>query len=235
MKDLYTKYFQKNEAKEALVIFHGFPCKNPITKNHDIAEIVHKELGIDTYLLHYSGLGDSKGKFSFKQSIEESTTFFENVCANKQYQKINLLGHSWGGLISLDILKSKFKLINKVILFSPYTLLLPPGNQFDQILKETIKNNPNIFKIDDFQKVKNEINFVRDNKNPQTTNIKNTFNLNKIYIMQALEDDEVPPSVNRNFHNLLNNKAHYLEIDTNHDFVKNRNKIIGHVISYLKE
>ena len=47
--------------------------------------------------MHYSGLKNIKEVELFSGSIEESYVFLEALVYEKQYEKIHIVGHRWGG------------------------------------------------------------------------------------------------------------------------------------------
>ena len=74
----YTVKFSgaNSPSPEACLFLHGFPAASrefPMQeKNQDIAAAIAQHLGMDSFVTHYRGLGLSKGRFSFIDSIEES-------------------------------------------------------------------------------------------------------------------------------------------------------------------
>lgn len=231
--DMYTHVLKSQSSTKALILFHGFPCTDPITKNHDIANIAHEQLDIDTYLLHYPGLGDSKGLFSFQQSIDDSIQFAKEIAQNSKYDEIFILGHSWGGLIALNVCSILQEKIKKIILLSPY-MYLPPDKELSINLKKEIEANPNILLPENFSSILAELQFVRKYRNPQDIIKNQVMKSYDTAIIQAKNDDVVPRELTKSLLTKFEKKPQYIELSTNHSFTQDRNKVINILVQFLE-
>ena len=86
--------------KSCVLLLHGFPAWN--TKNEDIA-IKLALCGHATYIIHHKGLGESQGKFDFNTVVEETRANIKYLCKLHQCSKIHLIGHSFGGFLTLAL------------------------------------------------------------------------------------------------------------------------------------
>ena len=115
-----------NAAAPQMTLFlHGFPAESG--KNEDLAAEVAGSLHQDVYLLHYRGLGNALGSFSFAGSIREALAVARTLLDRYPERNLNLVGHSWGGLVALNLLTEVSEArIHRVFLMAPLTFLPPP-------------------------------------------------------------------------------------------------------------
>jgi esterase/lipase len=112
-------YHHDNASEEVVIMFHGF------TGNKSESKLMFKQLSnrfdkenIDSLRVDYLGHGESDGLFKdmiYSDLLLQAKTIIEYT-KNIGYKKINILGFSMGGLISLHMLEEN---INKAIMISP--------------------------------------------------------------------------------------------------------------------
>lgn len=164
------KFFYKNNNKNLVLFVHGFMgqkntwsekgvekipdflIKNPeITKDFDLAEFQYytQLSSIIQKVKYFWGLAPlpwvSKKKFTQNLSIDDITDiFYSHLNVNlKNYDKIIIVAHSMGGLISkATILKLIADNKNKVELF--LSLCVPHNGSKIADLAKLILNNPNV-------------------------------------------------------------------------------------------
>ena len=183
--------------------------------------------------MHYQGLGSSKGNFSFAKSIKDSISFATSIAQNNKYEEIYLLGHSWGGLVALNVADVLQCRVSKIILFSPFSLV-PPDKQLEALLKAEIQENPDTLKAENFALIMSELQAIRTNHNPRAIIQKKFIDSINIKIIQSDHDHQVPMALTRDFVNNFNKTPEYVEFDTDHSFVENREAILNMVTQFLQ-
>ncbi len=225
------KYTAFPKAENAILLLHGYP--SPESKNEYIAEYISKTLGSDVFLIHYSGLGLSDGLFSFPKSITDSSDYFSWV-SSQGYKEITIIGHSWGGLIALNILADlKPTNVSKVILMSPYNYF-PSGQDLNGLVDFIFADSRSEFKQPK-EVMWDQVNQVLKESQPRNK-IKDIQNhKSKLYIFQAKNDVEVQPKVTEEFVKLLDkSNLQYQIIDTDHSFNDNREFFLGQLKKALE-
>lgn len=226
-----------NSTREAVMICHGFPAQPAVSatveKNRDIAEELMRTGRYDAYVMHYSGLGSSAGSFSFVNSVIDSVEFALKLLDKFEYEKLHLVGHSWGGLVALNIYyRLPSHLRGRVVLLSPFTIF--PS---DEVLKSAILaiNADTVIKYacGGVDEVVDELRVVEEKYSPINI-VKELKSLgSNTTIIQAIEDDEVPVEFTRDFVKLFLITPKYIEIDTEHKFQRSRSHVIREIIRYI--
>lgn len=227
------KYLSSYNTEEAVILFHGYPSTE--SKNEYIAEHISNFLNKDVFLFHYEGLGNSLGLFSFPKSILESIAYY-NWVAKHGYKKITILGHSWGGLIALNLVAEiqQHSLIDKVILLSPYNYF-PEGLQLTKLIDYIYEDTKDIFKQPK-SIMTNQVQEILLSYQPRSKiqNIKQFPN--PIYILQATNDNEVSPESTAEFVQLLrSSKTIFKKINTDHSFTENRTDFLNELTKILEQ
>ena len=219
---------QASEAsREAILFLHGFPA-NLGNKNFDVATAVHQKTGSDVFLIHYRGLGESPGAFSFSDSVQESMTLAKELVQQRGYEKLHLVGHSWGGLIALNILKSLGKTQGKTILLSPLSHF--PDQETSAAIITSIKADlPKIFG----SKTNNEVlaDLAKAEAQFGPLNLVHEVDGKSVLIVQARHDDEVPPAATKVLMSKFKESPKYIELDQGHSFFESRHELITTIIS----
>ncbi len=218
-------------SEDAYLFLHGFPAEKG-DKNRDITIAVNKATYNDAYLLHYKGLGGAKGYFQFSDSIRESIEVAKELIKQNQYRKLHLVGHSWGGLIALNVQQELGSHAGRLILLSPLNLI-PNKDALKIIIKSILIEHPTIFGTQSIDDVLADIDLIREKHHPRDLAKNVTVNGFIPAIIQALEDDEVPPETTREFAKLFPIQPKYIELKQDHSFLNNRAEIINTILSVL--
>lgn len=225
-------------SSEACLLFHGFPADvlDPATeKNQDIAMAVASNTGIDSYVQHYKGLGRSGGDFSFTDSINDSIDFARRITAMYNYGKLHLIGHSWGAVVALNVLASLgVEQIGSVVLLSPFSEF-PTRDILREVLIAVCQDVDIKFKSGGVEGALDELGEVIAKHHPRDIVRHLSPFRNRVTIIQATEDVEVPPEVTRDFVNIFTPKPVYIEFQSDHKFIVRRNELYPHVISGVKQ
>ncbi|PJC65212.1 MAG: hypothetical protein CO021_00305 [Deltaproteobacteria bacterium CG_4_9_14_0_2_um_filter_42_21] len=235
----FTLTFSPQDSKPretAVLVFHGFPAQPPWSeaaeKNRDLAEKLAREGGCDSYLMHYAGLGKSDGTFSFLASVRDSIELAQLL--QPRYTKFHLVGHSWGGLVALNVYASlPPNLRGRVALLSPFTIF--PD---DVLLRQALEMIQSETKIsyaagDNFDDVLQDLRDVERSYNPFAVLQRHPTLGASTLILQAIDDNEVPAQSTQRFVNAFGRKPLYGEVDTDHKFSKGRDRFMQAVAAYI--
>src|SRR6478672_9105527 len=115
-----TKYLQfidygDSSAPLKVVSLHGFPSVRS-KQNRELAQGIADALNCRVRVILYPGLS-SDGLFSFSKTIDALLAEFPSLIEPEN--KINLLGHSFGGFAAILLAATYPKLIKKMVLLSP--------------------------------------------------------------------------------------------------------------------
>lgn len=110
---LYIQTFGK-KGDTPLIFLHGGPGYNAASFEVSTAETLAKK-GFFVVVYDRRGEGrstDKKAAFTF----EESTKDLKKICASLKLKKVNLLGHSFGGMVGIQFAKKYPKKVQNLIL-----------------------------------------------------------------------------------------------------------------------
>ncbi len=129
-----TEHSPSEKPKGVFVLLHGFPAW--VTKNYDVSEVLALE-GYKVYIPHHQGLGQSRGAFRFTENIKAIRHFLTQVKELNPKLSLSLLGHSWGGYLSLRNLDL---ITDKLILLAPLARF-PEDQRRQTLLSSLYLNN----------------------------------------------------------------------------------------------
>jgi esterase/lipase len=230
LSNLYIEKFQDVTAsKDAVLFLHGYPA-NIGCKNRDLADFISKELLVDTFLIHYSGLGNSSGNFSFSNSVIDVNTIIEYI-KKMGYSKIHFIGHSWGGYLTLR-LSPLWDNDSKIILLSPF-IHFPKEHEFNLLVSHIYKETSPLLSPMSENEVFDDLVKIRLSEEEMISTIQQLNN--KIVLIQAQNDDETPRHHAENFSKLLQDQVEYHEINTDHSFTTNRELLKETLLSSMRK
>lgn len=234
--DSYVLCFQPNSSsnKESYLFLHSFPGTQG--KNEDIAETVSLKTGCDSYVIHYAGLGCATDKkFDFIKSVEEAIQLARFL--TEKYEKIHLVGHSWGGLIALNLFNSILTLDQRgqLILLAPFTEFPLDGSVESWLIPMASKKDGILFSHEDPNKVRDNFFSVEKIYPPRKNLDQLKFQNKQVAIIEAIHDPDVPNHSTASLFQLLNqqNEIQFYHLQDDHSFSKNRPTIIAAVLTVI--
>ncbi len=216
-------------SEKTYILFHGFPAQIG-NRNQDIALAIHQATGSDVYMLHYKGLEPSDPQFSFVYSVEESEIFIAELLKKYNYKKINIIGHSWGGLVAINVAATIDKKLDQLILLNPFNTF-PEKPVLEYITDEVGKSYPHIFTGLSKTNIMLDLEVAQNQNNPKL--FVQDIQAESIVVIQSIEDNEVPVETTRSFIQHIP-KAKYIEIDSNHDLSINREMVLKLILDNLR-
>ncbi|MFX0105562.1 MAG: alpha/beta hydrolase family protein [Candidatus Hodarchaeota archaeon] len=227
-------YMSSKEIKKAsfLIMCHGFTGdKYEWGRFPELANRCAQER-IDSLIFDFTGSGENERvpKTLFKQFADLESVY--QWVQNKGYDKIAVLGLSFGGLTALG---AKLRGVKTYIFWAPYLFLHTTDDQNEWFrdlnkgpieIPSTIEDRPIII----------DISFMTDFAKFRIKNHLKKLDT-PILIIQGTSDDNIPYELTRKAYNLIpNNKKKLIEIENApHDFEGDHAKeFIKHTIEWLK-
>lgn len=219
-------------TENAILMFHGFPATRGV-KNLDIADYLHHHYKQDVYLLHYRGLGESLGVFKFTDSLNEASRVIEMLTENGRHKKIRLVGHSWGGLVSLNAADRHSALIESIVLISPFCDVQKSDPLYDWFVNDVRTELRHIFGNMTEAEIEKDFDVILENHLPKFIAPRLSASL-PIGIVQASRDDVTPTATLKTVLPLFKTHPKYIELDQDHSFTQNRKELAETVIRLMK-
>jgi esterase/lipase len=228
IKEMYIFHLipQLKTPKGTFLIIHGFPSWS--TKNYDIAEHLCL-MGYEVIIPHHKGLGLSNGAFSFKNSISDIKKLIKSIKKEKPTQKISIIGHSWGGFISLQLNQY---VEDHLILLAPL-LEIPSSLKLNNFVNYFFTNYPKETKSYTKNNLKKEFQELQNNFKLSTF-IKN-IKRQKLLLIHGILDDLIPIEHSIEFSKKISEeiKFDFIKINEDHRLSKNRDRVFNQIISWL--
>jgi pimeloyl-ACP methyl ester carboxylesterase len=222
--------YSDGQANESAVIFlHGFPADSG--KNEDVAKHLTETFKVDCFVFHYKGLGKSNGLFSFTSSIADSLKITKKIKLEIGYRRLFVIGHSWGGLVALNIMREFQRNIDKCILLAPFCLL-PDEINASQMIQDFIdaKREHNINY--DFITMYTDFLKIREKSSP--FEFASTIDEKKLSIIQGTDDIVSLPEGYLRLIKSFNKLPLSIQVQDDHWF-KNRTRLIDFIAGELKK
>lgn len=229
-------------SRDAVVVFRGFPGSPPpgqegkyahLAQRRALAEALHADTGRDVHMPHYAGLGKSRGRFTFVSSVEMGAAFAADVAA-RGYERVHLVGYSWGGLVAVNAARALGARLGRVALVSAVTGLGDDAG-VRTFLEPLVRDYPNIF--GDFDRAiagaVADLSEVRDRFNPiALVQEKKTPALDALMV-HARGDEDVKVETARRFKDAIS--ARYVELDDDHILTKNWERMLDAVSEFIRK
>ena len=118
--------------RRVVFFWHGFPADSG--KNEDLAERLHRQFKVDVYLMHFAGLGRSHGLFTFLGAFEDALLFVNEINAQRPYRTLDMVGHSFGGLVASHVAQ-RIGGIDRLVLLAPL-VAVPSAEIVREVLEQ---------------------------------------------------------------------------------------------------
>ena len=210
------------------IFLHGFPGIRS-KQNREIAQGFVNSGGGDAHVLLYSGLTQAPGQFTFTSCLAEVHAYLEKLVTPKS-QSFNLVGHSWGGFLSLTIAERFQPFLRKMVLMSPL-LYFWEESESTKFFEETLKNNPGI-QIGTASERGAEFETFGTSTPPDRL-IRSVTPETEVLFLQAREDDVTPTSIALEKVKLFEKFPTFELVDTDHSFILNRERITKRISNFL--
>lgn len=230
----YTARFRlrTTPSREACLVLHGFPgtvWDARTEKLCDVAAHVTQTLGHDSYVHHYAGLGRSPGQFSFTASITDTATLGQQLLHEHRYAHLHVIGHSWGGVVALNLMERLGSRAGHLVLLSPFSDF-PAPEALARALHALCDNEPITFAAGSVDGAVHELQTVQAQWHPRHL-ARRSRGGHHTSIIQAAHDEEVPPTSTRELVQLFPQPPFYREVASDHAFQLNR----AHVVDLITE
>lgn len=220
----------KAATDDWLVFLHGFPSIRS-KQNREIAAAVNAELGWPTDLLLYSGLGCAPGEFTFSGCVDEVGDYFAKLLRERD-RKIDLIGHSWGGFVSLLMASRYPERVRRLVLMSPLLWFASEAEVyggFTELTKEHADLN-----------LGNTSDLVRDfcligEKYPTASLIKGLSPATEVLFLQAKVDPLTPAEIAIKMKDLFPRPPIFELVDNDHSFLSDRPQLSQRIAKFLRE
>lgn len=214
--------------KGVFLVIHGFPSWS--SKNYDIAEHLCL-MGYEIFIPHHKGLGLSKGNFSFKKSISDVKKLILLIKQEKPGLRISLLGHSWGGFISLYL----NQYVEEYLILLAPLLDVPNSTKMNYFLNYFFENHPLETSGYNKKTLKKEFLVLKNNFHLEKfiQHIKNR----KFLLLHGHEDDIIPIEHSTEFATKLSKLIDfdYIKMNEDHRLTKKRELVFKQINDWIKK
>jgi pimeloyl-ACP methyl ester carboxylesterase len=230
--DGYLIRFSSGKPSPRAVLFlHGFPAHRGV-KNLDLAQWVHEETGETTYVLHFRGLGESRGTFGFCDSVREATAVFDRLVSRERHQTVALVGHSFGGMVALNVAHTRPTHTDVAVLLSPLCYMEEGDPIYRWILEDSPKDWPGVFGTKTRSELVADMNEIGQKHLPSVLAPQISEGL-RLAILQSATDDVTPALRARAILPSFRRPPEYLELPLDHSFTQDRALLARHVTRIL--
>ena len=228
-------------AREAIVIFHGFPGQPPAAEVEkyrnvprmriELAKALVAANQIDAYLPSYEGLGESRGKFRFDRSVTRSGELALEIAA-RGYRRLHVAGHSWGGLVAFNVHRSLGARAGRLVLLAGL-LDLESEQRVRTRLSKYLVNYPEILGSDAgaLDRAAADLDGTRRSYNPMT--LAEPLPEDVLMIAHGRPDLDVDVGISRRFHKKAGGR--YLELEDDHGFSGDMPRLIDEAVRFISQ
>jgi pimeloyl-ACP methyl ester carboxylesterase len=221
------KVLEYGDSGPATLFLHGFPGVRS-KQNKDLAEKA-AAMGRRCFVPLYSGLGQADGDFTFLSCRSDVQTFARDLL--ERFGSIDLVGHSWGGYLSLGIAAEAQEKIGRLVLMSPllhfFTLDLAK-----QAFRMTADGNGEL-RLGETDVLAREFHTL-GNKDRAEEYARRISTETRVSIFQAKNDDTTPASYVENLVNQFKQRPQYEVVATDHSFLIDRDRALDRVLTGLR-
>jgi uncharacterized protein len=228
-----------------VVLLHGFPG---VMMNLDLASELQQQ-GWNVLVINYRGAWGSQGSFSFAHSLDDVRAALDYMKQNEvaeanriDRQRIALVGHSFGGFLSLKVasLDPSIKAVASLsgANFSVFAQMLEQNPAFEAQILEVLREGTFFLKGATAESIKEEVLFHQKEWN--TFLLAPLLADRKLLLTAAEFDEEIPKTI---FHDplvglLVKAGAKHLQtkvFETDHNYTNKRKEIAHTLHNWLNE
>jgi pimeloyl-ACP methyl ester carboxylesterase len=226
-----------------MVFLHGFPGLRS-KQNRDFAETAVRELGGVAYVALHSGLGVAPGKFSFTNCLHEVREFFKGIVkeasgaadvhggSGTARRPVYLVGHSWGGLMSLILASEYPDVVDRVVLLSPLLDFRSLGDVragFAEMVREHAQ-----LEFGSVEELANDYHHLARQISVEEI-IEKIPSRIRVLLLQSQGDQVTPTEVARKRLAHFKNRPEFVEVDVNHSFLGHARGEVGErIVSFFR-
>lgn len=228
------RFRPERPSRRAILLLHGFPGYRNV-KNLDLADCLHRHFQRDVFLLHYQGLGENRdASFGFTSALHEVFAVVDRLVDKEGFEPLTVIGHSWGGLVTVNTAAERSAKVRTAILLSPLCNLDPKQGLYDWIVRGVRDEVPGIYGQRTDAEVLADIEQVRREFSPMEQVAKFAPDL-RFGIIQAAQDETTPASATKALVARCARRPVYQELDLDHSFSQNRRQLAETVIRLLEK
>lgn len=216
-----------NRDGRAALFLHGFPGVRS-KQNRDLAERAANEKGRRCYVPLYTGLGHSEGEFSFLKCRDEVYELADKLIS--QNGSIDLVGHSWGGYLSLGLAALHVERVQTLVLMSPLVWFFTK-DICQQAFGMTAKDNADL-NLGNTDERAHEF-FKLGNLDCAEEFARRISTQTTVSLFQAATDDTTPVSYAEALVNQFKKRPRYEVVNTDHSFLLDREQALTRVLTAL--
>jgi pimeloyl-ACP methyl ester carboxylesterase len=218
-------------SERAILFLHGFPALRGV-KNLDIADYINRQFNEDVYLLHYKGLGESVGSFKFTDSLAEASRVIDLICHEKKHKELCLVGHSWGGLVALNMAQQHPDKVQSIVLLSPFCDVKKSDALYDWFVTGVKTELKHIFGEQSEEDIAEDFETIIAHHLPRIVAPKLPSHT-RVSIIQAGQDEVTPVATMKAVLPLFVKPPAYIELDQDHSFTQSRKELAEAVAKLL--
>lgn len=232
----YLQFIDYGDKSSTLKVIslHGFPSVRS-KQNREIAQGIADELQCRVRVVLYPGLSCS-GLFSFKKTIEAMVTQFPELTADegKVSQKIDLLGHSFGGFAALLLAAEYPQLVRRMVLLSPLLKFSPSASDVSAFFRNILSTNSNAslntLTPDELGQEFHDLSKIYQTEK----SIERLDPKLKVKLMQARGDTVTPTAIAEEFRRHFKCDLNFELVEQDHSFLVDRLALSKQIAQFFK-
>lgn len=228
----YPAAHEAQTSGRLTIFLHGFPGIRS-KQNRELAEIVARETRVPSEVVLYPGLGCAGGVFSFGSCRDDVCQFIQAKLEAQPDLQLDLVGHSWGGYLSLTLTQLFPSRVRRLILLSPLLEFVSAG-AIRPWLEQVRSENPAVQLSSDLDRLALEFAAFQG-RAPASKLIAAIPNTVDVLFLQARIDPMTPAEIAQahlpNFHK----PPTFALVDNDHSFLADRPALGRRLAEFLKD
>lgn len=222
-------YGEDRQEGPLTLVLHGFPGIRS-KQNREIAETIASRTAAPVRLVLYAGLGHAPGVFSFQTCVEQVRSYFADLIQESATRPVNLVGHSWGGFLSLVLAREFPEHVRRVALMSPLLQFFDETTMAGAL--QEYQKQYSFLRLEEPSSLARE--FVQVGKALAPENLIRALSDSiEILFLQASDDPITPPSVAESHLPFFVRQPDYRVVTNDHSFLSRRVEVATDIASFL--